>query len=162
MPSAAVTRGLSSERLNLCASQHGKGSLILPYLAVAIGGLLGALARYGISLVIQQPTGFPLATLLINLTGSLFLTWFYTITQERVHIHPHLRLGVGTGLVGAFTTFSTFTVEAWELYTSGRIWEALLYLFLSIVGGLSGAFIGYRLAIRQSSLRFADSVSEDS
>lgn len=133
----------------------------LPYLAVAIGGLLGAMARYAVSLVVQQPNGFPLATLLINVAGSLFLTWFYTLTQERIHIHPHLRLAVGTGLVGAFTTFSTFTVETWTLYTSGRVFEALLYLVLSTVGGLGGAFLGYRLAARQSSLRFADSISED-
>ncbi len=134
----------------------------MPYLAVAIGGLLGALARYGVSLIVYQPNGFPLGTLLINVTGSLFLTWFYTLTQERIHIHPHLRLAVGTGFVGAFTTFSTFTVETWTLYTSGRGLEALLYVGLSTVGGLLGAFLGYLLAVRQSSLRFADSISEDS
>ncbi len=133
----------------------------MPYLAVAIGGLLGALARYGVSLIVYQPNGFPLGTLLINVTGSLFLTWFYTLTQERIHIHPHLRLAVGTGFVGAFTTFSTFTVETWTLYTSGRGLEALLYVGLSTVGGLLGAFLGYLLAVRQSSLRFADSISED-
>ena len=87
----------------------------MPYLAVAIGGFVGAVLRFGLAEFLGTWHGFPIATFLTNLSGSFLLGFFYTLTLERFPIHPHIRLGVGTGLVGAFTTFSTFTAETWEL-----------------------------------------------
>ncbi|MDQ0190516.1 fluoride efflux transporter CrcB [Alicyclobacillus cycloheptanicus] len=126
----------------------------MAYLAVAIGGFIGACLRFVISEMIGTVHGFPLATLCINVTGSFFLAWFYTITLERIPIHPHLRLGVGTGLVGAFTTFSTLTVDTWKLVEAGMYTDAALYVTLSFVLGLAAAGFGYALAARQSRLRF--------
>lgn len=130
----------------------------MAYLAVGIGGFLGAITRWAITEWMGRPHGFPLATLLINLTGSFVLAWFYTFTVERVRVHPALRLGIGTGFIGAFTTFSTFTVDSWQLWKSGLILQVAGYVSLTVVGGLFAAFLGYSLAIRQSQLRTTDSV----
>ncbi|MCL6515961.1 CrcB family protein [Alicyclobacillus sp.] len=126
----------------------------MPYLAVAIGGFLGAIARYLFSEWLGTLHGFPVATLIINIAGSAFLSWFYTLTLERLPIHPHLRLGIGTGFVGAFTTFSTLTVDVWNLTAADLFSWAGLYLLLTFGGGLLAAAAGYLVAARQSTLRW--------
>ncbi|MBX6351825.1 MAG: fluoride efflux transporter CrcB [Thermoflavifilum sp.] len=126
----------------------------MAYWAVAVGGCLGALARYLLSEWLGTWNGFPIATWLINLAGSFFLTWFYTLTQDRIPIHPHLRLGIGTGFVGAFTTFSTYTVDWWKL-VQAHLWTyAALYAAASLVGCLLAAAGGLMLASWQTRLRF--------
>lgn len=118
----------------------------LPYLAVAAGGFVGAILRYAISEWVGTAHGFNVATLLINWAGCLVLGWLNTMTSERLPIHPHIRLGIGTGLIGAFTTFSTFTVDAWKLYQVGQVDLALLYILLSVGGGLLFSYAGFRIA----------------
>ncbi len=122
------------------------------YLAVAIGGFLGACARYLVTEAIGTLRGFPIATLLINLCGSFGLAWFYTITVERLPIHPHVRAGIGTGFIGAFTTFSTLNVELWSLWRSGLWGWFGLYAVASYIGGILASGAGYTLAMRQSRL----------
>ncbi|OFW79038.1 MAG: hypothetical protein A2201_09705 [Alicyclobacillus sp. RIFOXYA1_FULL_53_8] len=124
----------------------------MAYVAVAVGGFLGACLRFLLTEWLGTIHGFPAATLLINLLGSFFLAWFYTLTAEKLPVHPHLRLGIGTGFVGAFTTFSTLSLELWKLYQSGEVWMALLYLLISAGGGILAALAGYWLAGRQSRL----------
>lgn len=133
----------------------------MAYLAVAIGGFLGACLRFLISEWLGSLHGFPLATLLINLSGSLFLAWFYTLTAEKLPIHPNLRVGIGTGFVGAFTTFSTFTVEVWDLYKAGDVMMAFFYLLVSAIGGLLAALVGYWLGRRQSRLAVSHDIGEE-
>lgn len=128
----------------------------MPYIAVAIGGFLGACVRYALQEWLGRPHGFPVATLAINLSGCLFLAWFYTITVERFSLHPQLRLGIGTGFVGAFTTFSALTVETWQLFRSGAWSMGLLYVFTSFAGGLTLAYAGYLIAARQARLSMSD------
>lgn len=118
----------------------------MKYLAVGAGGFLGACLRYGISEWMGTVSGFPLDTLLINWSGSLFLGWFYTATSKQWKVHPTIRIGLGTGLVGAFTTFSTFTVELWNLWKSGLWWDSLFYLALSAIFGPCLAYLGVLLA----------------
>ncbi|WP_067621568.1 fluoride efflux transporter CrcB [Alicyclobacillus acidiphilus] len=118
----------------------------MPYLAVAIGGFFGAILRYAVSEWIGAINGLNIATLLINWAGCLFLGWLNTMTTERLPIHPNVRLALGTGLTGAFTTFSTFTVDAWKLYQNGQVGLALLYITLSVLGGLAFSYAGYRFA----------------
>jgi fluoride exporter len=118
----------------------------MAYIAVAIGGFLGACLRYGLSEWLGTMNGFPGSTLIINVFGSFFLAWFYTITSEHMTVNPNLRLGIGTGLVGAFTTFSTFTVDTWKLLSLGLFSSAFWYVILSLVLGLAAAYIGYFLA----------------
>lgn len=130
----------------------------MPYLYVAVGGWLGACARYGMMLWLGS---LPWTTFLINLLGSIILTWFYTVTQERFGIHPNVRLGIGTGFIGAFTTFSTFTRDAWSLFVRGRIVEAIAYILASQLICLVGAWLGYQVANRQTALRFTEDTSQE-
>lgn len=118
----------------------------MAYIAVAIGGFFGACLRYGLAEWLGTINGFPGSTLIINVFGSFFLAWFYTITSEHVTVNPNLRLGIGTGLVGAFTTFSTFTVDTWKLVSLGLFNQAFWYVFLSFLLGIIAAYSGYLLA----------------
>lgn len=119
------------------------------YMAIAIAGFLGADLRYAVSDWIGMPHGFPAATLLINLAGCGFLGWFYTVTIHKWNIHPDIRVAVGTGLVGAFTTFSSFTVELWKLLDVGLFGTAGVYAALSLIGGLICVGIGATMGEQQ-------------
>ena len=112
------------------------------YLALAIGGILGVYARYGLTRLIQSLCGqnFPVATLIINLLGTFLLAFVFIQTLERVTISPAVRTGIMTGGLGAFTTFSTFIMEALLLVEDGQAGKAALYLGLSIGLGLVAAF----------------------
>ena len=118
------------------------------YGMIAIGGVVGALLRESIEVVMPPLLGsqFPIATLLINLSGSLFLGWFYTMTIWKWHVPVWVRSGIGTGLVGSFTTFSTFMVETNGLIGKGLTLSAVLYVLASVIGGLLCAYAGVRLA----------------
>ena len=109
---------------------------------IGIAGAVGALARYGIGVATGTRT-FPVATLGINLFGSFLLGLL--LHRAPVRLSEDTRLALGVGLLGAFTTFSTFTNETLALARDGRIGTAVLYLSLSIVGGLTAAAIGYAL-----------------
>ena len=113
-------------------------------LSIAVGGALGALARYGIgiSLADKWVKGFPVPTLLINISGAFLLGLVNTLFQERFPVPPPVRLGIGVGFLGAYTTFSTFSFEIISLFESGRVGEGVLYAVLSLVLGLIGVVIG--------------------
>ncbi|WP_434749771.1 fluoride efflux transporter CrcB [Paenibacillus amylolyticus] len=112
---------------------------------IGAGGFLGTLTRYTIQLMIPAAnTGFPWAVLLINAIGSLFLGWFFTIAIPE-KITPQLRLAIGTGFTGAFTTFSTFTLDIVRLSEGGEWMEAAAYLLLSVVAGLLLCALGIKL-----------------
>lgn len=113
--------------------------------AVGLGGFAGALLRYGMSVWIPAVHGFPWGILMINWTGCLFLGWFLTAAGRKFRIHPHLALAIGTGFVGAYTTFSTFAVDTVHLMQQGQLAEALLYILSSVLIGVLLAFAGVRL-----------------
>ena len=115
------------------------------YGAVAAGGVIGALLREMLEVGVPSVHHFPLATLLINWSGSFFLAWFYTLTIWKWKVPQWVRAGVGTGIVGAYTTFSTFAVETDALLSRGRTDTAVLYVVLSLFGGLAFAAWGGRL-----------------
>lgn len=118
-------------------------------LFVGAGGFIGTLCRYGVSKMIPlSESGFPQAILLINLAGCLFLGWFLTYCLRSTMISAETRLFLGTGFTGAFTTFSTFTVDTVELFRNGQMLTAWLYVMLSVFGGLIMAFIGVSLGRR--------------
>lgn len=120
-------------------------------LFIAAGGALGTSARYGVqSLLPAAGADFPLGVLLINWIGCLFLGWFLTVTLRSWRIKPRLRLAIGTGFTGGFTTFSTFAVDAVRLTTHGRALTALLYLLLSVCGGLFLTWTGIRLGTKMT------------
>lgn len=118
------------------------------YLAVAAGGALGACLRYfiGGSVFARTLTPFPLATFVINVSGSFIIGFFLTLATERMNVSPHLRLAVAVGFVGAYTTFSTFEYETIRLIEEGRFIYAVLNVVLSVVVGFLAVWGGIALA----------------
>ena len=114
-------------------------------LAVALGATLGTGARFTIDTVVPDSDhDFPLSTLVINVVGSLALGFF--VARVWPSAAGWLRVGLGVGLLGSFTTFSAMAVS---VVTLGIGWVALLYVALTMVFGLAAAFIGLRLGSRE-------------
>jgi CrcB protein len=120
-------------------------------ISLIVGGFIGAVLRFEIGECMPAITdGFPWSTLLINLAGCLFLGWFLTITLQKIHLSPEIRLGISTGMTGSFTTFSTFSVQAVHLFTSSHSVIASMYIILSVVGGIGLSNLGVVLARLQA------------
>jgi fluoride exporter len=114
---------------------------------VAAGGALGAIARYGLSRALESTGGaFPAGTLAVNLSGALLLGFLSVYLVDRLEVSPAVRTGIATGFIGAYTTFSTFSLEALTLAQGGRAAQAAVYLVTSVVGGLALVWLGQRLA----------------
>lgn len=110
---------------------------------IAIGGALGAVARYGISRAVVPPAnGFPWATFLTNLSGAFALGFFLTVVIERLHCNRLLPPFFAVGFLGSFTTFSTLAVESVLLMTDGRVLVGVAYTLTSAVAGLACAYGG--------------------
>jgi len=118
------------------------------YVAIAVGGVLGCWARYGMTNLIQSIYGrdFPYATLSINVLGSFLMGFLFIETLERLTVSPQVRIGILTGFLGGFTTFSTFAMETLLLGEQGEVGKSLLYVALSLTLGLLGAFGGAYIA----------------
>lgn len=116
-------------------------------LFVMIGGFFGAICRFALSKWIHTNNEFPLATLMINLSGCFILAWFLTYVGQNKKIRPEFTLFVGIGFIGSFTTFSTFSMETLSLIQNGFILMAMLYVLASTVLGILLAYSGYHLAI---------------
>ena len=112
-----------------------------------LGGFFGAITRYSIGEWIQTDNGIPLGTLLINLLGCFLLGWFLTFFTLRKNIKTEFILFIGTGFIGSFTTFSTFSVETVLLFQNGLTGYGVLYILISIVFGLLLTFLGLKLAL---------------
>lgn len=114
------------------------------YLAVAIGGAIGAMARYflGGSTLAQIAVPFPAATFIINIAGSFIIGFFLTIVTERLPLDSNIRLLVAVGFIGALTTFSTFEYETARLVEEGHLVTAMLNILLSVIVGFVAVFAG--------------------
>ena len=115
------------------------------YLLVGIAGSLGAILRYLIGLSLFTNSAFPYATLSINLIGSFLLAWLTTQFFKNTSISPVIATAIGTGFVGSFTTFSTLSVETVQLFQSGSIGLGILYVFVSLVGGMLMSRLGFNM-----------------
>lgn len=117
-------------------------------LAIAAGGAAGALLRYwasnGIHAVLGR--GFPYGTLAVNIIGSLLMGFLYIWLIERLASGPVLRAFLLVGVLGAFTTFSTFSVETLNLMESGQLGKAILNVLASVVICIAAAGLGILLA----------------
>ncbi|QDP41021.1 fluoride efflux transporter CrcB [Radiobacillus deserti] len=113
------------------------------YLAIGLGGIAGSLSRFGISTFLNA-TFFPFATLLVNLVGC-FLLPIASNHPRLQRLSAPYRVAIGTGFLGSFTTFSTFSVDTWQLFQAHPI-TAFGYVFISVFGGLACAFLGFKLA----------------
>lgn len=115
--------------------------------AIALGGALGAPARYGVAQLIHVPRGgFPWATFWTNVSGSFALGLGLVLILERFPPTLYLRPFVATGFLGAYTTYSTFAVEADLLVRDGRVPVALAYALGSLVAGFIAVWAGMRVA----------------
>jgi fluoride exporter len=117
--------------------------------AIAVGGAVGASARHGLGLLLPPaPTGFPWATFVINVSGS-FLIGVLMVLISRVWTRPRLvRPFFGVGVLGGFTTFSTYVVDIQRLVTAGVPGMALLYLAGTLVAAVAATFGGITLTGR--------------
>ena len=104
-------------------------------LAVALGGALGALGRYGVNGLLFPVMGerFPLGTLAVNVTGSILMGILYVLIIEKAALAPEWRNFLMVGFLGAFTTFSTFSLDALALWQNGQLSLALTYVVASVV-----------------------------
>lgn len=116
-------------------------------LYIALGGVAGTLARYGLQGLIPHRAGtFPAATLVVNLAGSLALGFIVRYATGSPVVSPELRGGLTIGFCGAFTTMSTFSYESMVLLGDGDYSRAGLYLAGTIVGCMAALAIGTVLA----------------
>lgn len=113
-------------------------------LAIAAGGALGAVLRYGMSSGISQwlGRGFPYGTLSVNVFGSLLMGLLYVLLIDRMSLSPEWRAALLIGLLGAFTTFSTFSMETLNLIEEGEMIKAALNILLSVVLCLGATWLG--------------------
>lgn len=120
------------------------------FLVIGLGALVGANLRYQVSLWSAQlfGKGLPYGTFIVNVIGSLILGFFVAWADRQAALHPYWRLLVAVGFCGAFTTFSSFSVENLALLQEGRWLSLLGYILASNVLCLLGAFIGFSLGER--------------
>ena len=117
-------------------------------LLIGMGGFVGANLRYLLQLwaVSHWGASFPYGTLIINVTGSFVLGFFLTLATEQIAASPNWRYLIAVGLLGGYTTFSSFTVETLALAQTGRWVPAVLYLGGNVGLGLLFAYLGIALA----------------
>jgi CrcB protein len=117
---------------------------MLKLIFIAAGGILGALLRYGISGLIQGYLNgsFPWGTLIVNLLGCFMIGFLWQIS-ELIIISPNIRVFIFVGVLGAFTTFSTYGLETINLLRESEIKYALSNIFLSNILGLLMVFCGF-------------------
>ncbi len=116
--------------------------MVVNLIFVGAGGFIGAISRFLVSVWVGQRWGrvFPFGTFVANVLGCFFIGLAMTIFNERIIASPHLRLLVGVGFIGAFTTFSTFEYETGALLMDGE-W---LMAFMNVVGSLAAGFIALK------------------
>ncbi|MBU3160402.1 fluoride efflux transporter CrcB [Clostridium frigoris] len=118
------------------------------YTFIAIGGMLGAILRYYIKNIhiYHYKEVIPLNTLLINISGTFLLSLILTVAFEIYVIDEGLRLGIATGFLGAFTTFSTLCKETVSLMDQGYYYSSISYMGFSAMLGLAAAYFGVIVA----------------
>ena len=117
------------------------------YLSVALGGALGACARYGTGHLMLRlvGAGFPYSTLVVNILGSFLMGVLIELLALRISISPELRALLVTGFLGGYTTFSAFSLDAALMIEKGEMLSAALYILLSVVLSIAGLFAGLYL-----------------
>lgn len=122
----------------------------MTYFAVGIGGIFGAMARYGLTLLIAETTlsAFPYGTLSINLAGCFLLPFIAYGSLLKWQLPRQYLLGINAGFIGSFTTFSTFSVEILSLLRNGELLIVFAYVSISVFMGLAFSWAGLTIAIK--------------
>ncbi len=135
-----VSIGLSMDH------SRGKGveNILKKYILIIIFGIVGAMSRYGIGLIMNR--SFPFGTMLVNLIGCFILPVIFIGLKETGIFSKEVISAMGTGFIGAFTTFSAFTVDIIKMLDQGKLTVALFYLFAGLAGGSFAAYAGVAIS----------------
>ena len=114
------------------------------FLLVALGGGIGSMLRYGISVLINVKE-FPWPTLAVNIIGSFVIGLIIAFSIKEESFFTNWKLFLATGICGGFTTFSAFSMENIQLLQNEKYLFALTYILLSVVLGIAAAFAGFKL-----------------
>ncbi len=124
----------------------------MQYVWVAFGGALGSMARYGMSGWVSRLAdgAFPFGTMVVNVTGAVLIGFLAALSlpDGRVLLPPSARLFAMTGICGGYTTFSTFSLETFNLIRDGELIQASANVLFSVVLCLIGVALGYVLGLR--------------
>jgi fluoride exporter len=123
---------------------------MLKWLLIALGGAVGSMLRYAIQGWVQRLSSgsFPTGTLAVNILGCLLLGWLSGYFAGAQLVREEYRIGLTVGLLGGFTTFSTFGYESFSLANDGEVRLALANIVLSCALGFLAVWLGYRMAER--------------
>ena len=134
------------------SAQHTIGSM--SWMAVAIGGALGSMARHGVNHLVHvrwMTTRFPAGTVVVNLLGCLVIGLLAgLLASERVVMRANWREFVFVGLLGGFTTFSTFGLDTFLLARTHSAGQAAVNVAVQVIGGLTVVWVGYLLGAMRS------------
>lgn len=128
----------------------------MQWLAIAFGGALGAMARYGVTIYsaslmessLLMNARFPLGTLIVNVLGSALIGACYILIIEKGALSPEWRHVLMIGFLGAFTTFSTFSLDALNMWQNGHQFLALTYVSLTFVASLAAVGASAAVTLR--------------
>ncbi|MFL6814634.1 MAG: fluoride efflux transporter CrcB [Bradyrhizobium sp.] len=139
----------------IISSKNATVNAAILYGYVAAGSVLGGVARYLLSVLIQLIPGFPWATLFVNITGSFIIGFYSTLSgpDGRLFASVRQRQFVMTGFCGGYTTFSTFSLETFTLLQGGMVQTASLNIAASVVTWLVAVWMGHALASRLNRLQ---------
>ena len=122
------------------------------WIVVALGGALGALARHGVNHIVHGrwlATRFPVGTAVVNLVGCLVIGLLAgLLASDRLALRDTTRQFIFVGLLGGFTTFSSFGLDTLTLSRGGSATQAVLNIALQVIGGLLAVWVGYAIGIR--------------
>jgi CrcB protein len=144
---------IPQNRIMMTAPQF-LGDAVIRILIIGFGGFLGAISRYYVSGWVQhlsQSVHFPYGTLAVNVLGSFLLGFLMRYTFLQQVFSPEMRLLLFIGFLGAFTTFSTFSLETFNLLEDGAVLPALANMGANILLGLAAVWLGQVLALAWAS-----------
>lgn len=120
----------------------------MTWLLVMVGGAAGSSLRYGLSLLLNPAVGagWPWGTLAANVLGCVLMGWLSSMLSSMGQLPEAARLGILVGVLGGFTTFSSFGLETVRLYQGGHLGMAAAYVAISNLGGICGLWAGLRLS----------------
>ena len=115
---------------------------------ISIGGVFGTILRFLLTMLLEQNkvTHFPVGTFIINLSGCFIFGFISELSSTTLIIRPELKLAITTGFAGAFTTFSTFMYENYQLSKDAQFIMAIVYTAFSIIAGAAFLYLGIILA----------------
>ena len=121
---------------------------MLNVLAVFLGGGIGAVLRYLTGVLFVQYLKFhlPLPTFVVNVVGCFILGFVYVLCLEKFQLNPALKLLITVGFCGGLTTFSTFSLDVWNMFFAGEFLKAALYIILSLILSLAALLAGVMVA----------------